>query len=185
MALPLTLKPSRALFPFESSELFSKPQLTLQPIDVFRNERFKLDCTAVVYATERINASALQYSIYKDNFRVTSSNSLVDRAYLSKNGNYTCTVQVSSPSFFKQSQTVVLKAKGEQGETPGVFITLWCFYFGRRNESSSYLSVHFYGGILQSREKKKNVEAPFLLIPRPRSLNALPYHNIITILSEM
>lgn len=105
--------------PFESPELFSKPQLTLRPIDVFENERFKLDCTAHVYATERINASALQFFIYRDDVRLSRAKSLVDMAYASKNGNYTCRVQVSSFSFVKESQPVVLKAKGELRETRG------------------------------------------------------------------
>lgn len=103
----------------ESSELFSKPQLNLQPMDVFEGERFRLDCISFVYAAERVNASMLQYSIYKDNSRVTSSNSLVSTANPAQNGNYTCKVQVwtGSSGFVKESLTVVLKAKGQVQET--------------------------------------------------------------------
>lgn len=140
--------------PFASSELFSEPQLNLQPTEVFENEEFRMHCNTVLYAIERINVGMLQYSIYRDNVRVTTSNSLRGRAYESSNGHYTCQVQILSASFVKKSQTVVLKAKGELRETLGTFVTLWCFYFGRWNDSCSYMSFNFYGGILQSRDKK-------------------------------
>lgn len=111
--------------PYESPELFSKPQLTLQPTDVFMGERFQLGCAAAVYTTERINVTMLKYAIYKDNYKVTSSKSLVDRAYRRGNVNYTCRVQVWNGwrTIVKESRAVVLKAKGEVRDT------LWCFYF--------------------------------------------------------
>lgn len=140
----------RAVFPFESSELFSKPQMNLQPADVFEGERFELECSSVVHAKERIGINALQYSIYMGNYRVARTRTFSDRARLSRNGNYTCKVQVSTAtrSFVKESRTVVLEVKGEAGETLGFLVTRWCFSFGNR-KTHWCRSLHYKIGISQ------------------------------------
>lgn len=107
--------------PFESSELFSKPRLSLEREDVFEGDHFKLSCNVTVYVPDRIAANTLQYSIYKDNIAVTRLNSFANVAQPSKNGNYTCKVQAPSGlrSLVKESPTLVVKAKGEVRETRG------------------------------------------------------------------
>lgn len=95
--------------------LFSKPHLTVEPTDIFEGDRFKLTCSVSVYEPERINNDTMRFSIYKDNVKVTSVDTFVSVAHPSKNGNYTCKAQAASLtySFVKESQTVVVKAKGE------------------------------------------------------------------------
>lgn len=97
------------------TELFSKPRLTLEPIDIFEGERFTLTCSVSIYVPERINNDTMRFSIYKDNVKITSSDTFVSMAHSSKNGNYTCKAQAASltHSFVKESQMVVVKAKGE------------------------------------------------------------------------
>ncbi|KAM9346028.1 platelet endothelial cell adhesion molecule [Symphorus nematophorus] len=94
-------------------ELFSKPRLTVQPIDLFEGDRFKLTCSVFIYVPERINNDTMQYSIYKDNVKVSNSKTYITVAHPSKNGNYTCKVQAASLShnFIKESQTFAVKAK--------------------------------------------------------------------------
>lgn len=164
--------------PYESLELFSKPQLTLQPTDVFVGESFRLDCAAAVSATERINVTMLKYAIYKDNVNVTSSKFLVDREYRRKNVNYTCTVQVWNGwrTIVKESRAVVVKVKGEVRET------LWCFYFSKVER---IFFIHEFG--LQ--------RGLFFLDTRSGSGYALPYlcrvdmlmfipYSVVTVVSE-
>lgn len=97
------------------TELFSKPQLKVEPADIFEGDRFKLSCSVSVYVPDRINKDSMLFSIYKDNVKVTSSDSFIVVAKTSENGNYTCKAEASSlsHSFVKESQTVVVKAKGE------------------------------------------------------------------------
>ncbi|XP_053194392.1 platelet endothelial cell adhesion molecule [Scomber japonicus] len=94
-------------------ELFSKPHLSVNPIDIFEKEQFKLNCSVSEYVHERINHEQIQFSIYKDNVKLTSGQTYVDVAQPNKNGNYTCKAQAASRgrSFVKESQTVVVKVK--------------------------------------------------------------------------
>lgn len=97
------------------TELFSKPQLKVEPADIFEGDLFKLNCSVFVYVPDRINKDRMLFSIYKDNVKVASSKSFMIVANSSQNGNYTCKAQAysDSHSFVKESQTVVVKAKGE------------------------------------------------------------------------
>ncbi|XP_068606119.1 platelet endothelial cell adhesion molecule [Brachionichthys hirsutus] len=94
-------------------ELFSKPHLTVEPVDVFQGDRLALTCSVSVYVPERINNNTLQFSIYKDNTRVVDAKTYVTVASPSKNGHYNCKVQADSHAerFVKESQPVVVKAK--------------------------------------------------------------------------
>lgn len=107
--------------PFESAALFSKPELSLQPADVFEGERFKLSCSVIVSVPDRIG-DTLRYSFYKDNVRIPNSSSSVNEVHRSENGNYTCKAQASSASgsFIKESSTLLVEAKGasEKGWRP-------------------------------------------------------------------
>ncbi|XP_058510640.1 platelet endothelial cell adhesion molecule isoform X1 [Solea solea] len=94
-------------------ELFSKPWLTVDPVDIFVGDRFKLTCSVSVYVPERINNETLQFAIYKNNKKMTSSETYITQAHPSTNGNYTCKTMASSVShsFVKESPTLVVKAK--------------------------------------------------------------------------
>ncbi|XP_062294697.1 platelet endothelial cell adhesion molecule isoform X1 [Scomber scombrus] len=94
-------------------ELFSKPHLSVNPIDIFEKEQFKLTCSVSIYFPERINNEQMQFSIYKDNVKLTSGHTYDAVAQPNKNGNYTCKAQAASlgHSFVKESQTVVVKGK--------------------------------------------------------------------------
>lgn len=98
------------------TELFSKPHLTVEPMDIFEGDRFKLTCSVSIYVPERINNDTMRFSIYKDNVKLTSTETYITVAHPAKNGNYTCKAQAASATrtFVKSSQTVVVKAKGEQ-----------------------------------------------------------------------
>lgn len=56
----------------------------------------------------------MHFSIYKDNIKLTSEETYVAVADSHNNGNYTCKVETASVagSFVKESQTIVVKAKG-------------------------------------------------------------------------
>ncbi|XP_031176796.2 platelet endothelial cell adhesion molecule isoform X2 [Sander lucioperca] len=94
-------------------ELFSKPQLTVNPIDIFLGDRFKLTCSVVIYFPERISNESIQFSIYKDNVKLNHEETYITTAHPSENGNYTCKALAISltHSIDKESQTVVVKAK--------------------------------------------------------------------------
>lgn len=98
-----------------STELFSKPRLTVTPTDIYEGERFMVVCSVSIYVPERLNNGTLQFSIYKDNVKLISLDTFIDVAHPLKNGNYSCKVHATSlqHSFLKESQTVVVKAKGE------------------------------------------------------------------------
>lgn len=97
------------------TELFSKPKLTVSPAEIFEGDNFKFSCSITIYVPQRIDNAAVKFSYYKDNVNVTSSQTYIGTAHPSKDGNYTCKVQAQSQtySFVKESQIVVLKAKGE------------------------------------------------------------------------
>lgn len=97
------------------TELFSKPNLTLKPTDIFNGDTFRFECSISIFLPERINKDTVKYSYYKDNVNITSSQTYISMAHPSKNGNYTCKVQAQSlaHSFVKESQIIVLNTKGE------------------------------------------------------------------------
>ncbi|XP_061567800.1 platelet endothelial cell adhesion molecule isoform X2 [Cololabis saira] len=95
-------------------ELFSKPDLTLEPvIDLFEGTRFTLNCSVSIYVPNRITKKALKFFIYKDDVKLTSSKIYSTLAHPAKNGNYTCKVQVDIPNhtLLKESQKLVVAAK--------------------------------------------------------------------------
>ncbi|KAI4822844.1 hypothetical protein KUCAC02_008369 [Chaenocephalus aceratus] len=94
-------------------ELFSKPQLTVKPVDIFEGDHFQLTCSVSIYVPEKISNESIKFSIYKHNKEITSSDTYMTVAQPSKNGNYTCKAQAASlaHNFIKESQTVVVKAK--------------------------------------------------------------------------
>ena len=98
-----------------STELFSKPQLTMEPIDVFEGDSFKLTCSVNIYVPEKISNERMRFSIYKNNVKLTNTGTYTAVAHPSKNGNYTCKAQAASlnHSFVKESKTVVVEMKGE------------------------------------------------------------------------
>lgn len=102
-----------------STELFSKPRLTVKPTDIFEGDRFELTCSVSIYVPERISNESMRFSIYKDDVKLTgaaAAATYVTVAHASKNGNYTCRATASSLTdcpVEKESRAVVVKAKGE------------------------------------------------------------------------
>ncbi|XP_070703754.1 platelet endothelial cell adhesion molecule [Pempheris klunzingeri] len=99
--------------PITVKELFSKPRLTVEPIEIFEGDSFKLTCSVSIYVPERINNETMQFSIYKDNVKLTNTERYITVADPRKNGNYSCKAQPASltHSLEKESKTVVVKAK--------------------------------------------------------------------------
>ncbi|XP_040047515.2 platelet endothelial cell adhesion molecule isoform X2 [Gasterosteus aculeatus] len=95
-------------------ELFSKPQLTLQPKDLFEGDRLKMTCSVSIYASERIGNESMRFSIYKDGAKLTDARTYNTTAEPPTNGNYTCRAEATSLSYTdvaKESQALVVKAK--------------------------------------------------------------------------
>lgn len=100
---------------FALPELFSKPHLSVEPLDIFEGEHFGLTCSVDINYPEKVSRESLQFSIYKDNVSLNTSDTYSAMASPDRNGNYTCKVQSSSLalSLAKESQTISVKAKGE------------------------------------------------------------------------
>ncbi|XP_054892246.1 platelet endothelial cell adhesion molecule isoform X2 [Poeciliopsis prolifica] len=93
-------------------EVFSKPRLYLEPVDLFEGERFRLNCSVKVFFPEMIG-NTLKYRLYKDGTELTSSATYVDDARPNSNGNYSCKVEGTriSINFHKESEAVIVNAK--------------------------------------------------------------------------
>ncbi|XP_035801871.2 platelet endothelial cell adhesion molecule [Amphiprion ocellaris] len=94
-------------------ELFSKPRLTVEPLDIFEGDRFELTCSVSIYVPDKISNETMKFSIYKDNVKLTGADTYSTMAHRDKNGNYTCKVYVASlmHNFVKESPKLVIKAK--------------------------------------------------------------------------
>ncbi|XP_014911548.1 platelet endothelial cell adhesion molecule isoform X3 [Poecilia latipinna] len=94
-------------------EVFSKPQLHLEPVDVFEGERFRLHCSVKVFFPQMFDPKTLKYHLYKDGTQLISSATYVAVADRNRNGIYSCKVEGTriSTSFHKESETVTVKAK--------------------------------------------------------------------------
>ncbi|XP_019113124.2 platelet endothelial cell adhesion molecule isoform X1 [Larimichthys crocea] len=93
-------------------ELFSKPRLVVEPIDIFEGEHFRLTCSVTIHEPEKIN-NTMRFTIYKDNVKLRSAMTYDAVAGPSVNGNYSCKAHAatSAHSFVKESKTVVVKTK--------------------------------------------------------------------------
>lgn len=133
------------------TELFSKPKLTVEPLDIFNGDTFKFACFITIHVPERINNATVKFSYYKDNVNVTSSKTYISVAHPSKNGNYTCKVQAQSKahSFVKESQIIVLNTKGEHDLVVRIVAMLALFFFAGSVNLQGFLSFcseSFKGG---------------------------------------
>ncbi|XP_043956825.1 platelet endothelial cell adhesion molecule isoform X2 [Gambusia affinis] len=93
-------------------EVFSKPQLYLEPVDLFEGESFRLNCSVKVFFPEMIGKT-LKYHLYKDGTELISSATYAAVAHPNSNGNYSCKVEgtrISTP-LHKESEAVIVKAK--------------------------------------------------------------------------
>lgn len=99
------------------TEVFSKPQLYLEPVDLFEGEQFRLNCSVKVFFPEMIG-KPLKYHLYKDGTELTSSTTHIAVAHPNCNGNYSCKVEGNriSTSFHKESEAVIVKAKGKSSD---------------------------------------------------------------------
>lgn len=119
-----------------STELFSKPKVIVEPEDIFEGDDFKLNCFVSIYVPERVNKESMRFSFYKDNVKLTGTDTYITVADPRKNGNYSCRAQPDSltpPSsvLVKESQTVVVKAKG--GSSNIIVYALYCHYIDAEN----------------------------------------------------
>ena len=87
----------------------------MEPVDIFEGDQLQLTCSVTIYVPEKFSNESIKFSIYKHNKKIISSDTYTTVAQPSKNGNYTCKAQATTltHSFIKESQTVVVKAKGE------------------------------------------------------------------------
>ncbi|KAL6102687.1 pecam1 [Pungitius sinensis] len=95
-------------------ELFSKPQLTMQPTDLFEGDRFQLTCSVSIYAPERIRNEIIRFAIHRDGANLTAAPAYAAVAKPSQNGNYTCAAEATALSdavVAKGSQALVVRAK--------------------------------------------------------------------------
>lgn len=85
----------------------------MEPAEIFEGDQFKLSCVVSIYDKERVDNRNLKFSFYKDNIEVKrNAEAYFITAHPDNNGNYTCKVQLLLSSIIKQSQPVVIKAKG-------------------------------------------------------------------------
>lgn len=93
-------------------ELFSKPRLSVQPMEIFEGDHFMLTCSVSVFFPDKIDNDTMKFSIYRNN-KLIGAKTYRAVARPSENGNYTCKVEVASLTqyFVKESKTVVVKAK--------------------------------------------------------------------------
>ncbi|KAJ3600759.1 hypothetical protein NHX12_031734 [Muraenolepis orangiensis] len=93
-------------------ELFSRPQLRLEPMDVFEGERLTVTCSISSFS-ERLTNKDIQFSIFNNHKFLIKAETYTTIAQASQNGNYTCKAQVSTQGreFVKESATLVVKAK--------------------------------------------------------------------------
>uniref|UniRef100_A0A3P8ZQV5 Ig-like domain-containing protein n=1 Tax=Esox lucius TaxID=8010 RepID=A0A3P8ZQV5_ESOLU len=95
------------------TELFSKPVLVMEPMEVFEKEEFRLTCKSTNYSTERISSSKITYSIYRDNYKLTpdrfNGTYVVPANVQHQNGKYYCIANARNVS--KYSGSLNVKAK--------------------------------------------------------------------------
>lgn len=84
-------------------------------MDPFEGDRFKLNCSVAKYARERIDRESIKFAIYKNNVKLNNEDTFISVAHPQNNGNYSCKAQAASQthSFVKESEKVVVEAKGE------------------------------------------------------------------------
>uniref|UniRef100_A0A3Q2UMB6 Platelet endothelial cell adhesion molecule n=1 Tax=Fundulus heteroclitus TaxID=8078 RepID=A0A3Q2UMB6_FUNHE len=94
-------------------EVFSEPQLTLEPGDLFEGETFTLKCLVKFFVPGMIDPSTFKYFFYKDGTRLTSTATYDTVAHPEHNGNYSCKAEGTRHSsvLSKESQTILVKAK--------------------------------------------------------------------------
>nr|ACN10682.1 Platelet endothelial cell adhesion molecule precursor [Salmo salar] len=136
------------------TELFSQPVLTMYPTEVFEREKITLTCKSTNYSSDRISASDVKYSIYKDNYTLTpgSFNGIyvVPVAVRNSSGIYSCKadarmiskysaelpvqakVPVSKPEITAISRVIVgkpfkVRCHSDRGSLP-IEYTLWKKY---------------------------------------------------------
>ncbi|KAM6957118.1 platelet endothelial cell adhesion molecule [Aplochiton taeniatus] len=94
-------------------ELFSKPDLRLEPQEVFEGENVTLTCLIFSYSSLRVNPENIRYSIYKGHVQLSKTEQYTAVARSSLNGNYTCqaNTQGQNKLIVKESRTVAVQAK--------------------------------------------------------------------------
>ncbi|MED6245289.1 hypothetical protein ATANTOWER_001314 [Ataeniobius toweri] len=93
-------------------EVFSKPQLTLEPVDLFEGDTFRLNCSVKFFVPGMIDPNTFKYTFYKG-AELTSASTYATVANPEHNGNYFCRAEGirHSSALYKDSQTILVKAK--------------------------------------------------------------------------
>uniref|UniRef100_A0A4W5P4R1 Ig-like domain-containing protein n=1 Tax=Hucho hucho TaxID=62062 RepID=A0A4W5P4R1_9TELE len=95
------------------TELFSQPVLTMYPTEVFERENITFTCKSSNYSSDRISASDVKYTIYKDNHTLTqgSSNGIyfVPVVVWNPSGIYSC--KADAREIYKYSAKLPVQAK--------------------------------------------------------------------------
>ncbi|KAI2666635.1 Platelet endothelial cell adhesion molecule [Labeo rohita] len=95
----------RAVYQLNVAELFSKPILSISPVQVFEGQRFILNCTSNVTSPVKITKADIKYMIGP----ISAAARYEETASLATNGNYTCMAMVKEVN--KISLPLILKAK--------------------------------------------------------------------------
>ncbi|RXN29454.1 platelet endothelial cell adhesion molecule-like protein [Labeo rohita] len=90
-------------------ELFSKPILSISPVQVFEGQRFILNCTSNVTSPVKIGKADIKYVLLKDDRPISAAARYEETASLATNGNYSCMAMVKEVN--KSSLPLILKAK--------------------------------------------------------------------------
>lgn len=85
----------------------------MDPVDLFEGDDFKMSCLVSIDAPDRISTEAMNFSIYKDDIRLSATHIYRAVAHSDTNGNYTCKVQVESLGLVKESPKMFVKAKSK------------------------------------------------------------------------
>lgn len=94
-------------------EVFAKPQLTLEPRDLFEGDTFRLNCSVNFFVPGKIDPKTFKYHLYKDGVKLSNEVPFDAVAHSDNNGNYSCKAEgiIDSFTLSKESQTIHIKAK--------------------------------------------------------------------------
>ncbi|XP_069005842.1 platelet endothelial cell adhesion molecule [Embiotoca jacksoni] len=97
------------------TEVFSKPQLTVVPADIFEGDSFQLTCLVSIYVPERISNESMRFYFYKDGVTLAGelTSNQITLTHSRKNGNYSCKAQTDAFTniVLKESEILVIKTK--------------------------------------------------------------------------
>lgn len=101
---------------FPSTELFSTPNLTMSPAEVFQKDNMTLTCKSEIYASERLPSNQLTYSMEPSETHLTQkSPGVFSGTALQHDFSYICAARARGIT--KRSKSLTVRPKGT-----------WCFF---------------------------------------------------------